>query len=160
MRNAIVLLVLLTLGIFPSVALAQTYVANIDGNQPVPPTLSPGTGLGCFSLGLSKILTYEVAFGGLLGVETAAHIHGPATIGVNAAVIFPFALGTPKNGTFGPLTALEELYLNSGQLYVNIHSNLFPGGEIRGQILPNPIACTVPVEDLTWGAIKALYETQ
>ena len=93
-------------------------------------------------------------------LETAAHIHGPATIGVNAAIIFPFALGTPKNGTFGPLTALEELYLNSGQLYVNIQSNLFPGGEIRGQILPNPIACTVPVEERTWGAIKALYETQ
>lgn len=161
MRNAMIgFLVLLTLAIFPGVALAQTYVANIDGNQPAPPTLSPGTGLGCFSLGLSKILTYEVAFSGMVGVEVAAHIHGPAGIGVNAGIIFPFALGTPKIGVFGPLTAVQEFYLNAGQLYVNIHSNLFPGGEIRGQILPNPVGCTVPVEDRTWGAIKALYETQ
>jgi len=158
MRNATVFSVLVVVLLFASSALSQTYRADIDGLQPVPSTFSPGTGLGCFTLDASKFLNYEVAFSGLLSVETASHIHGPALVGFNAGVIFPFALGTPKIGVFGPLTPLQEFYLNAGQYYVNIHSLLFPLGEIRGQIFPSPIACTVPVHDRTWGAIKSLYE--
>ena len=158
MRNATVFSVLVVVLLFASSALSQPYRADIDGGQPVPPTLSPGTGLACFTLDAAKFLNYQVTFGGLLAVEIAAHIHGPAPVGVNAGVIFPFALGTPKIGVFGPLTAGQEADLNAGRMYVNIHSTLFPGGEIRGQIFLNPTPCTVPVHDRTWGAIKSLYE--
>jgi hypothetical protein len=138
---------------------AQThFVATIDGNQEVPPSGSPGTGLGCFTLNANNTLDYEVSFSGLLGTETAAHIHGPAPMGVNAGVQFGFALGSPKIGTFGPLTAAQAIDLLNGHYYVNIHSTLFPGGEIRGQILTSGDPCTLPVEPSTWGAIKALYD--
>lgn len=37
--------------------------------------------------------------------------------------------------------------------HVNIHTNSFPAGEIRGQVLPGP----VPTAPDTWGRIKRLY---
>jgi hypothetical protein len=145
--------------VLASVASAQSYRADIDGAQEAPPNGSSGTGLGCFSYDANTLmLNYEVTYSGLGSAEVAAHIHGPAPLGVNAAVIFPFALGPLKLGSFGPLTAAQLGDLNSGLLYVNIHSALIPGGEIRGQILVNPIPCTVAVEEQTWSVIKTLYQ--
>ena len=144
--------------LFASPAGAQQYFqAHLDGLQEVPPNASPGTGLGCFTLNPDNTLDYVVTYAGLLGIESAAHIHGAAPPGVNAAAIFPFAVGTPKIGTFGPLTALQVADLQNGLYYVNVHTNVVPGGEIRGQILAGS-ACTTPVENATWGAIKSLYE--
>jgi hypothetical protein len=136
-------------------AAAQVYHAVIDGTQEVPPRPSPGTGIGCFTLNPDNTLSYNVTFGGLLAPETGAHIHGPGAPGVNAPVIFPFALGSPKIGVFGPLNATQLGYLTGGLLYVNIHSTLYSGGEIRGQIVPG--SCTVGVDTTPWGRVKALY---
>jgi hypothetical protein len=140
------------------VSAQQYFRATIDGTQEVPPSGSTATGLGCFVLNPDSTLDYQVSYSGLLGTETGAHIHGAAPAGVNAAVVFPFALGTPKIGTFGPLTGQQISDLSNGLYYVNIHTTLFPGGEIRGQILTSGEPCAVPVEETTWGTIKALYE--
>ena len=111
------------------------YRAVLEGVQEVPPNASPadGTALLYFDE-VTKVLTYSVTFSGLVGTETAAHIHGPAPPGVNAAVLFPLAPGNPKIGSV-VLTLTQEGYLRDGLLYVNIHSQVYPGGEIRGQVL-------------------------
>jgi hypothetical protein len=136
----------------------QYFYANLEGSQQVPPTHSMASGLGCFTLGSQNTLDYQVAYYDLSSPELYAHIHGPAQIGENAPAIFQFAGGTPKIGTFGPLTPTQVADLTAGLYYVNIHSTKFPSGEIRGQILPTTDPCSVPVENTTWGAIKALYE--
>jgi len=135
-------------------ASAQNYSATLDGLQEVPANASSGSGSGLFSLDGANVLHYNIVFSGT-ATETAAHIHGPANVGVNAGVIFPLPSGSPKIGTVGPLTAVQVGYLNAGLLYVNIHSTAFPGGEIRGQILT-----TVPAEETSWGAIKGLYDSE
>ncbi|MGQ0722141.1 MAG: CHRD domain-containing protein [Candidatus Eiseniibacteriota bacterium] len=156
MRRTLPLPVVLACALLIAVpAAAQNYNAIIDGTQEVPPRPSLGTGLGCFVLNPDNTLSYNVTFGGLLAPETAAHIHGPAAPGVNAGIIFPFALGSPKVGVFGPLNATQLGYLTGGLLYVNIHTSLYPGGEIRGQILAG--GCTVSVEGTPWGRVKAQY---
>ncbi len=142
--------------LFAGISAAQNFNALIDGLQEVPPVTSPGTGIGCFTLNPDNTLSFNITFGGLLGVETAAHIHGPAPIGVNAGVIFPLPLGSPKIGVVGPLTAAQVADLAGGLHYVNIHSTLFPGGEIRGQILTGA-GPPLSVDESSWGRIKATY---
>jgi len=145
--------------LFALPASAQQYFrAVIDGAQVVPPSGSSATGFGCFVLNPDGTLDYQVSYAGLTGPEYAAHIHGPAPAGATAARVFTFALGSPKFGTFGPLTAVQVADLSSGLYYVNIHSTLYPSGEIRGQILTSGDPCAVPTEETTWGAIKAFYE--
>jgi hypothetical protein len=53
----------------------------------------------------------------------------------------------------GPLTAAQEADLNAGLNYVNVHTSVFPGGEIRGQIIRD----VVGVAPSTWGAVKDLF---
>jgi hypothetical protein len=40
-------------------------------------------------------------------------------------------------GTTRVLTSQEEADLLSGNWYLNLHSNTYPGGEIRGQLIAN-----------------------
>jgi hypothetical protein len=134
---------------------SQNYTASLDGSQEVPPNPSPATGSATLTLDAAKILSYNITFSGLLGTETAAHIHCCAPPGISAGVLFPLPPGNPKIGSVGPLTAQQESDLNAGLMYVNIHTNLYPGGEIRGQIYVQP----TPVEPTTWGAVKAIYRT-
>jgi hypothetical protein len=103
-------------------------------------------------------LDYLVSYTGLVGTETGAHIHGPGPAGVNAGVQFALVAGNPKAGTVGPLSAAQASDLAGGLYYVQIHSTMWPGGEIRGQILRSEESCAVPTDETTWGAIKALYE--
>ena len=154
MRMARTLIIALSITLLGAgVVSAQSYVATIDGTQEVPPQATPAAGSATLTLDGAKMLSFNISYGGLVGTETAAHIHGPAAVGVNAGVVFPLPAGNPKVGMVGPLTPAQEADLNAGLYYINIHTNFFPGGEIRGQIL----AGGVPVEPATWGRIKRQY---
>lgn len=160
MRFSLLIVVAVALAAIVSAPVsAQThYQAVIDGGQVVPSSGSSATGLGCFVLNPNGTLDYQVSYAGLLGVETGAHIHGPAPAGVNAGVQFPLPAGNPKIGSVGPLTAIQIADLNAGRYYVQIHTDLFPGGEIRGQILPSAESCSVATQESTWGVVKSLYQ--
>jgi hypothetical protein len=111
-----------------------TLVCELRGTQEVPPNPSPARGWGRFDINTStNMLSYHIAFTGLMGAETAAHIHGLAGPGVNAGVIVALPVGNPKVGVWVYPEANEQDLLN-GRMYVNIHSLAIPGGEIRGQI--------------------------
>jgi glucose/arabinose dehydrogenase len=114
----------------------------LSGEAELPPTGSAGTGNGTFSLD-GNTLTFNVAYSGLSGPATGAHIHGPAGGAQNASVLINLA---PFNGSgFGAsgnlsgsvtLTHAQRYFLLGSQTYVNLHTAAFPNGEIRGQIAP------------------------
>lgn len=113
------------------------YEANIDGLQETPPNASPGTGFGSFTYDtVSNLLNYNIVFSGLVAPENNAHLHAAAP-GVPGPIRVPLPLGSPKIGS-ATLTASQETELLANLFYVNIHSNTFPAGEIRGQMLPVP----------------------
>jgi hypothetical protein len=146
----------------PSAAL-QDYRASLSGAQEVPPRSTPATGTAFFQLsddGMS--IAYTLTVSNISNVF-AAHIHCGAK-GVNGPVGVTLYMGTPGGGAFegtlakGTITAPDPgnncgwtdlaavvAAMNSGNTYVNVHTNDgvaptntgpgdFPGGEIRGQI--------------------------
>ena len=124
-----------------AMASADDYIALLNSGQEEPNNGS--NGMGVFTATYDKttnMLHFELTFTGLTGDEIAAHIHGPAEKGKNAPVLFgfvnpgPYALGSPKVGFVGPFTEEERDFLDRGLLYVNVHSSIARGGEIRGQI--------------------------
>lgn len=126
-------------------ATVTQFIATLDGAQETPPTGSPGTGTGSFVLDTSAhTLTFNITFSGLSGAEIAAHIHGPAPKGTPAGVIFGLPAGSPKVGTWTGLTSTQEQQILDNLDYVNIHSTVNGGGEIRGQIVSIAHPTSVP----------------
>lgn len=76
--------------------------------------------------------------------ETGAHFHGFASPGQEAAVIYTLPSG--QSGThkgvweYGNETDLQALELGfmEGSVHVEIHTDAFPSGEIRGQLVTRP----------------------
>ncbi|NIT57078.1 MAG: CHRD domain-containing protein, partial [Aliifodinibius sp.] len=122
------------------------FVAYLDGDQEVPPVTTTGTGMGTFALnGDSTMLMYEITIQNLTGNIVASHFHN-APAGTNGGVvktIFSGSAGTDT--TFSgiwtssdsePLTPALVHELLAGNLYINVHTDQFPPGEIRGQVFP------------------------
>jgi len=138
-------------------AQATNFFANLDGLSEVPPNNSAGTGFANLILNDATLqMTYTLTYAGLTSPTTASHIHRGAA-GVNGPVIYPLALGNFPSGANGvvQINAADLPDLMNLGMYVNIHTQTFPGGEIRGQVR---VAAT-PVEPKTWGAIKQIYSS-
>ena len=111
----------------------DVFTATLSGANEVPPNESTATGSAELTYNRNtRIFQIVVQY---TGVEPAgAHIHLGAE-GVNGSVVFGFDPPTsPINYTSEPLTSEQETELYDELYYVNIHSELFPGGEIRGQL--------------------------
>jgi len=107
-------------------------------------TGSPGIGSATMTYDdVSGLFSWDIAWSGLVGTETIMHFHGPAGPGMNAGVEVNFGsisgISSPSIGST-VITALQGNDLLAGLWYINIHSTVDPGGEIRGQVLPSPAA--------------------
>ncbi len=125
-----------------------TIVKNISGSTDyatVTATMLPADtasaiktskGSGIFTINDAKnLVTYsKINIASLSGPITAAHIHVGAA-GVNGSVVHPFSIvnNSILDNTWSIPDSLVDEFI-SGNLYVNIHTALRPGGEIRGQI--------------------------
>lgn len=123
----------------PSFAWAQLVMFNatLTGSQETPPTPSPAMGQASATLDLNTLLfDYTMTFSALLAPETDAHLH-LAPPGVPGPVVIPLPLGSPSHLTT-TLTSAQADQLLAGLWYANVHSSLYPMGEIRGQLMPVP----------------------
>ena len=116
-----------------SVADSVKFGADLKGASEVPTNDSAGTGKADVSFDTaSNKLSWQVTYSGLSGEPTAAHFHGPADPGKNAGPVVDIS-GDIKNGS-ADLTAEQAADLQAGKWYLNIHTEKFPDGEIRGQV--------------------------
>lgn len=161
-------LVFTLLPVFAALPLAaQNFRATLDGYAEVPAVSTPGKGAFRATLNADGTsLAYELEYSGLRAGASAAHVHFGRE-GTNGGVLFWLCGGAGKpscpgvggsvSGSIvagdiqaiagqgiaaGDLKAALEA-MRAGATYVNVHTPLFPGGEIRGQVRPG-IAPRVP----------------
>ena len=124
-----------------------SFTADLSGAAERPdPVATFGNGSGTFLLAGNE-LAFTIRYQDLSGAAMAAHIHGPATVDEPAGVLIdlaPFSAGPlGTNGVFSGMVTLDAqqlAYVVDGLTYVNVHTPAHGGGEIRGQILPQPTA--------------------
>ena len=123
-----------------SQAAPMKFKADMNGASEVPPTTTSGKGTVTATYDpATKVLTWEGNFSGLSGPATAAHFHGPAEVGKNAAPAVWISekgqnLASPFKGT-ATLTDAQAADLEKGLWYANVHTEANKGGEIRGQVV-------------------------
>lgn len=129
--------------------------------QEVPPVTSPGSGTATLTIDPDTLAwTLDISYGGMTSGMTVAHIHrapagsnGPVIIGLDGIPLSggrpswnllpvganAFSSGGPVAAPFA-FPAAELANLLNGNTYINIHTGQFPGGELRGQLVPAPAA--------------------
>ena len=112
-----------------------TYRANLTADQEVPGNPSTAIGLGTFNYTkVLNLLEVNVLINGLSGPITGIHLHNAAA-GVNGDVVEnlgPLLNGNQVTGSVDPTAYLAAL--QAGEIYINVHTDAYPGGEIRGQL--------------------------
>lgn len=103
---------------------------------------SPGARLGASGFFSYEIdgssLCYELSARRLTGPATGAHIH-LGERNVAGGVVVPLSVGSSTTWTVATCTTADPALLaaiaeNPRDYYVNVHTEAFPGGEIRGQL--------------------------
>lgn len=126
-----------------------TFAGDLRGSNETPPNSSTAVGAYFITLDAANNLTYDINIGPLAN-PTLAHIHGPnGAAGKSAPVFIGLASsasafqngrlqGTVPASAISSLdpTVLAQLRSNPSDFYVNVHTTLDPGGEIRGQLQP------------------------
>jgi hypothetical protein len=126
----------------------EKYVAQLTGRQEAlpAPTLASGEAelelvgdrlivSGGFE-NLSSPLNIQLAGGGHIHMGFAGQ-NGPVSIPLNISQGFNPAIGfIEADSNVYVLSPDQITSLQNRQLYINIHTLLYPGGELRGQILP------------------------
>ena len=124
-------LVLMTAPVFAEMMTMKT---ELKGAMEVPPTDSTATGTADISVDTeAKKITWTVTHSGLTGEPTAAHFHGPAAAGENAGPAIDISANIASGSA--DLTDAQLADLHAGKMYLNIHTEKFPDGEIRGQVI-------------------------
>jgi hypothetical protein len=122
-----------------------TFSVVLNGSQVVPADASTGTGSATVTVDdVADTVSVTMSLSCLTGgPASAAHIHCCVATDANGPVVIPFTgFPTATSGTYNNLfTGISVPIIagiEAGQAYINIHNGVFPGGEIRGDILPAP----------------------
>ncbi|GAB5506183.1 MAG: CHRD domain-containing protein [Rhizobiaceae bacterium] len=108
---------------------------QLSGANEVPPNDSGASGSAQATLDTETgKLTYKIMFEDLSGPVMGAHLHGPVGESGNAGILVPFESGeSPIEGEV-QLSETQIGDVTGGLSYVNIHTEQYPGGELRGQL--------------------------
>ncbi|MCH9005106.1 MAG: CHRD domain-containing protein [Proteobacteria bacterium] len=117
-------------------------VSQLSGEQEVPAVDTKASGLAALTLDEAGLLLTLHVNNNRLNNATGAHLHGEYAGAIGGIEIVLIQDGAEPGHWFA-----EEQALNAGQLtsllagatYVNVHTMANPGGEVRGQVIPEGI---------------------
>jgi hypothetical protein len=116
--------------------------ATLTGAGEVPSNNSPARGLmqGTFDTD-TNALDWTITYSGLTTEPIGAHFHGPVSyLGLTPEENAPIQVATPGS-LASPFHGVAKIDydqakdLKDGRWYFNLHSKLFPAGEIRGPVV-------------------------
>lgn len=117
-----------------TLALADELKIKLSGDEEVPPAKTAATGAASVTVNADMTVKSSITTSGV--AATMAHIHQGAA-GANGPVAIPFSKSGDNAWTTpagAKLTEAQYQAFKAGNLYINVHSAQYPGGEIRGQI--------------------------
>ena len=143
-----VTLVLVGVGAFGAIGAAGATLASegSHGGRPlratllpenqVPPTASDGSGTALVTLNEGQgEVCWDISVSDLTSPVILAHIHQGAA-GTNGPIVVDFM--EPVNGLNGCVSAdaalIKAIRQDPAGYYVNVHTETYPGGEVRGQL--------------------------
>lgn len=153
MRTKLMIIFVLVIGLSAAgIAAEKSFNAVFSGSQVVPPVTTMAKGEGTFTPGKDgKELMYKVTVSDIENV-TAVHIHS-GKMGKNGPPVAVIDLKGKKTGRFsgtlaeGKITAKQLIgplkgktvkdlvkEIKAGDTYLNVHTDKYPDGELRGQI--------------------------
>lgn len=141
MRRLRMLIILAIASLVAATALGQTLGAVLTGAQEVPANSGAGFGNATVTFDTARQnVTVSATVANLGSTITGFHIH-EAAAGTNAGIVIHFTNAgiSFNNGTASgsaPVTAeiATRMLQNPSNFYVNVHTQQFPGGAIRGQL--------------------------
>jgi hypothetical protein len=114
------------------VAQGVGFTVAMDGSQESPPTPSTAQGTGWVVLdSVGARLTYDVTVAGLNAALSAGHFHALPSGGIVKPITF---VDSTSDGVWSAIPDSILTSLTNGRLYVNVHTQPYPGGEIRGGV--------------------------
>ena len=149
------------------------YAAPLLGSSEVPAANTPAHGTALVTIDPDRLtMRVEVSFSELLGDVTAAHIHCCVAPGSSVGVAtttptFPLFPSNVKAGTYERTFDMAESFnyngtfiffnggtaasafnallagLDAGHAYLDLHTTMFTGGEIRALLQPVPLPATM-----------------
>ena len=135
----------------PAAAVTIVYNVTLSGSQAVPVNVTAASGTATVTVDdVADTVGVVLSYTGLIGgAPSAAHIHCCVATNANGPVVIPFtAFPTTTSGTYSNtfigVSAANIAGIEAGLAYINIHNAVFPGGEIRGDILPENAVSPVP----------------
>lgn len=122
-------------------AAAETlhFATVLSGKNEKVPNNVPATGTASVTLDtVTKTATYRIEFTGLSGPVKILHIHGLRPPSGGAPEVIMMRMDHPTSPVTGTVsfTDAQIAQLKHGDLYVNVHSDKYPDGEIRGWLVP------------------------
>lgn len=136
-----------------------TLFSNMSGDQVVGGGDPDSTGLAEFNFEGDAVF-FEIALQNVDGPLTSAHIHA-GVAGEDGPVVIDLDLEHQSlNGVvFTDPFLLEEILANPGGFYVQVHSEAYPGGAVRGQLAPDLVGGeVVEASALVYVASNGLWQ--
>ena len=136
LRRAAAIAVALLLAAGVGLASAATVHVTLKGSRETPPVKTMASGYGVIKVAADGTVSGKVTTRGITG--TMAHIHegAPGQSGKPIIALAPGPHGTWMVPAGSKLSAHQMKEFKAGDLYVNVHSDAHPAGEIRGQLKP------------------------
>jgi Cu/Zn superoxide dismutase len=117
---------------------SETFTSILDGSEEIPAVNTPALGIAsAIYTSNTNVLELNILATNLSGPITGFHLHrgasgttGPVVQNLESFVIGSTVMVKLDAGDYIPA-------LRNGDIYVNIHTEAYPNGEIRGQLTPN-----------------------